>query len=181
MLVAAFKENQQSVWWPALLCMPPSLSVNLVTSWLIEWFAWQLFLSFLIVPLLVSGIKVVIIGVLLSSHHRQLNFKNLWLSCSDPDRAYQQLLDEINLLEREPQWVPAAWVRKEQTHSFYWAHPSRPPPSQRRKTYWAPLTPPSLPTTTCLYPSSIWTPPNPTSPVQVVQLALKCQQSEWIC
>jgi len=38
---------------------------------------------------------------------------------SDPDRAYQQLLDEINLLEREPQWVPAAWLRKEQTHSFY--------------------------------------------------------------
>jgi len=38
---------------------------------------------------------------------------------SDPDRAYQQLLDEINLLEREPQWVPAAWVRKEQAQSFY--------------------------------------------------------------
>ena len=50
----------------------------------------------------------------------------IWIKiffCSDPDRAYQQLLDEINLLEREPQWVPAAWLRKEQTHSFYWATP----------------------------------------------------------
>jgi hypothetical protein len=40
-------------------------------------------------------------------------------ACSDPDRAYHQLLDEINLLEREPQWVPAAWLRKEPSHSFY--------------------------------------------------------------
>jgi len=31
---------------------------------------------------------------------------------SDPERAYQQLLAEINLLEREPQWVPAEWVTK---------------------------------------------------------------------
>lgn len=38
---------------------------------------------------------------------------------SDPDRAYQQLLDEINLLEREPQWVPASWLRKENNQSFY--------------------------------------------------------------
>ena len=38
---------------------------------------------------------------------------------SDPDRAYQQLLDEINLLEREPQWVTAAWLRKENNQSFY--------------------------------------------------------------
>lgn len=38
---------------------------------------------------------------------------------SDPDRAYQQLLDEINLLEREPQWVPAAWLRKENNQSYY--------------------------------------------------------------
>lgn len=29
---------------------------------------------------------------------------------SDPDRAYQELLREINLLEREPQWVPARWL-----------------------------------------------------------------------
>ena len=38
---------------------------------------------------------------------------------SDPDRAYQQLLDEINLLEREPQWVPAAWLRKDTSQSYY--------------------------------------------------------------
>ena len=37
---------------------------------------------------------------------------------SDPDRAYQQLLEEINLLEREPQWVPAAWLRKD-NQGFY--------------------------------------------------------------
>lgn len=29
---------------------------------------------------------------------------------SDPERAYQQLLTAINSLEREPQWVPAAWL-----------------------------------------------------------------------
>lgn len=29
---------------------------------------------------------------------------------SDPERAYQQLLAAINALEREPQWVPAAWL-----------------------------------------------------------------------
>ena len=38
---------------------------------------------------------------------------------SDPDRAYQQLLEEINLLEREPQWVPAAWLRKDNNQGFY--------------------------------------------------------------
>jgi len=32
---------------------------------------------------------------------------------SDPERAFKQLYDEINLIEREPQWVPAAWLRKE--------------------------------------------------------------------
>jgi MAGUK p55 subfamily protein 5 len=29
---------------------------------------------------------------------------------SDPERAYQQLVTAINSLEREPQWVPAAWL-----------------------------------------------------------------------
>jgi len=38
---------------------------------------------------------------------------------SDPDRAYHGLLDEINLLEREPQWVPSAWLRKDQANSYY--------------------------------------------------------------
>ncbi|XP_076049029.1 uncharacterized protein LOC143029832 isoform X2 [Oratosquilla oratoria] len=32
----------------------------------------------------------------------------------DIDRAYQQLLQEINMLEREPQWVPAAWLSHDQ-------------------------------------------------------------------
>ncbi|XP_058792460.1 protein PALS1 isoform X10 [Phymastichus coffea] len=30
---------------------------------------------------------------------------------NDTDRAYNQLLSEINSLEREPQWVPASWVQ----------------------------------------------------------------------
>ncbi|KAL0127649.1 hypothetical protein PUN28_003137 [Cardiocondyla obscurior] len=30
---------------------------------------------------------------------------------NDTDRAYNQLLAEINSLEREPQWVPASWVQ----------------------------------------------------------------------
>lgn len=29
---------------------------------------------------------------------------------SDPERAHQQLLSSINSLEREPQWVPGAWL-----------------------------------------------------------------------
>merc|ERR1711983_475667 len=29
----------------------------------------------------------------------------------DVDYVFQQLMYEINLLEREPQWVPAKWVR----------------------------------------------------------------------
>ena len=37
---------------------------------------------------------------------------------SDPERAYQELLREINLLEREPQWVPASWVQNKKA-SFY--------------------------------------------------------------
>lgn len=28
---------------------------------------------------------------------------------NDTERAYDQLLAEINSLEREPQWVPANW------------------------------------------------------------------------
>lgn len=30
---------------------------------------------------------------------------------NDTERAYLQLLNEINSLEREPQWVPATWVK----------------------------------------------------------------------
>ena len=29
---------------------------------------------------------------------------------SDLDRAYNELVEEINRLEVEPQWVPATWV-----------------------------------------------------------------------
>ncbi|CAB0033137.1 unnamed protein product [Trichogramma brassicae] len=31
---------------------------------------------------------------------------------NDTDRAYNQLLSEINSLEREPQWVPASWIHQ---------------------------------------------------------------------
>lgn len=31
---------------------------------------------------------------------------------NDTQRAYQQLLNEINSLEREPQWVPAHWLKQ---------------------------------------------------------------------
>lgn len=31
---------------------------------------------------------------------------------NDTQRAYQQLLNEINSLEREPQWVPANWLKQ---------------------------------------------------------------------
>jgi len=32
---------------------------------------------------------------------------------SDTERAFSQLLSEINSLEREPQWVPTAWVKQQ--------------------------------------------------------------------
>ncbi|XP_043206291.1 protein PALS1-like isoform X4 [Amphibalanus amphitrite] len=32
---------------------------------------------------------------------------------SDLNRAYEQLIHEINTLEREPQWVPASWLRQD--------------------------------------------------------------------
>ncbi|CAG2062779.1 unnamed protein product, partial [Timema podura] len=30
---------------------------------------------------------------------------------NDTDRAFHQLINEINILEREPQWVPATWLK----------------------------------------------------------------------
>lgn len=36
-------------------------------------------------------------------------FDNIIIN-NDTERAYHQLLAEINSLEREPQWVPASWV-----------------------------------------------------------------------
>ena len=37
-------------------------------------------------------------------------FFDMFITMSDVERAYQQLLQAINVLEREPQWVPAAWL-----------------------------------------------------------------------
>ena len=34
------------------------------------------------------------------------------ISFDNVDYVFQQLMYEINLLEREPQWVPARWVRQ---------------------------------------------------------------------
>ncbi|CAG0889018.1 unnamed protein product [Cyprideis torosa] len=39
-------------------------------------------------------------------------YLDLTLVNVDLERTYAQLLNEINLLEREPQWVPASWVDK---------------------------------------------------------------------
>lgn len=36
---------------------------------------------------------------------------------NDTERAYHQLLAEINSLEREPQWVPASWVHNNRDES----------------------------------------------------------------
>lgn len=36
---------------------------------------------------------------------------------NDTERAYHQLLAEINSLEREPQWVPAQWVHNNRDES----------------------------------------------------------------
>ncbi|XP_025835103.1 MAGUK p55 subfamily member 5 isoform X2 [Agrilus planipennis] len=39
------------------------------------------------------------------------HFFDMVIINNDTERAYHQLLAEINSLEREPQWVPAAWVK----------------------------------------------------------------------
>ncbi|XP_059484052.1 protein PALS1 isoform X2 [Neocloeon triangulifer] len=39
------------------------------------------------------------------------HFFDMVIINNDTERAYQQLLNEINELEREPQWVPATWVK----------------------------------------------------------------------
>ncbi|XP_017783913.1 PREDICTED: MAGUK p55 subfamily member 5 isoform X2 [Nicrophorus vespilloides] len=39
------------------------------------------------------------------------HFFDMIIINNDTERAYGQLLTEINSLEREPQWVPAAWVK----------------------------------------------------------------------
>jgi len=37
------------------------------------------------------------------------HYFDIILSITDIDRAYQELLREINALEREPQWIPSIW------------------------------------------------------------------------
>lgn len=39
------------------------------------------------------------------------HFFDMIIINNDTDRAYHQLVSEINSLEREPQWVPASWVK----------------------------------------------------------------------
>lgn len=39
------------------------------------------------------------------------HFFDMVIINNDTERAYQQLLNEINELEREPQWVPSTWVK----------------------------------------------------------------------
>lgn len=39
------------------------------------------------------------------------HFFDMIIINNDTDRAYHQLVNEINSLEREPQWVPASWVK----------------------------------------------------------------------
>ncbi|XP_024084505.1 MAGUK p55 subfamily member 5 isoform X2 [Cimex lectularius] len=39
------------------------------------------------------------------------HYFDMIINNNDTERAYLQLLNEINILEREPQWVPASWVK----------------------------------------------------------------------
>ena len=39
------------------------------------------------------------------------HYFDMILSITDIERAYQELLREINALEREPQWIPSQWLR----------------------------------------------------------------------
>ena len=39
------------------------------------------------------------------------HFFDMIIINNDTERTYLQLLKEINSLEREPQWVPASWVK----------------------------------------------------------------------
>jgi len=38
------------------------------------------------------------------------HFFDMFIQMTDIDKAYRELLSAINVLEREPQWVPAAWL-----------------------------------------------------------------------
>lgn len=39
------------------------------------------------------------------------HYFDLVLKMTDLDRAYEQLLNEINNLERDPQWIPSDWLK----------------------------------------------------------------------
>lgn len=39
------------------------------------------------------------------------HYFELVLPMTDIERAYQDLLAEINALEHEPQWIPSTWVK----------------------------------------------------------------------
>lgn len=39
------------------------------------------------------------------------HYFDMVLSITDIERAYQELLREINALEREPQWIPSIWMK----------------------------------------------------------------------
>jgi len=39
------------------------------------------------------------------------HFFDMVLQMTDIERSYQELLNEINALEHEPQWIPGAWVK----------------------------------------------------------------------
>ncbi len=39
------------------------------------------------------------------------HYFDMILSITDIERAYQELLREINALEREPQWIPSVWLK----------------------------------------------------------------------
>ncbi|RWS06301.1 MAGUK p55 subfamily member 5-like protein [Dinothrombium tinctorium] len=43
--------------------------------------------------------------------NRYGHYFDMVLSITDIDRAFQELLREINALEREPQWIPSIWVK----------------------------------------------------------------------
>jgi MAGUK p55 subfamily protein 5 len=39
------------------------------------------------------------------------HYFDLVLSMTDIDRAFNELMREINALEREPQWIPKVWLK----------------------------------------------------------------------
>lgn len=84
----------------------------------------HLFCFIVIMPVLVMVLTYLVIDLLLQEEElkdiiekaREMedkygHFFDMIIINNDTERAYHQLLAEINSLEREPQWVPAAWVK----------------------------------------------------------------------